>query len=641
MHTGVDCLFEFVGVEVTPAAFDRVQWSILWEEDQALPLTPGQRYWVGFDGLGDATDDCFAWTFNSLDGNNFGYYPEVSLDRSNDPAITFEDRSGMASDWTFCADTGDGADFAEPMPLGACCQCDGTCQVVAMDQCVVIRDSSFVVPSDAPDPPGVFTMGATCGQVTCPNLDAMPADQIEGETCGFPLNLNNLADPDDPTGSVSHSFSTLCSTTDGREFYPGELTCGTNIGDFVNDRWFTYRATTNGQISINLCGGADFTEWVTVFSNGTGDCPTTCPPPLDDIVRSCTAESCADLNQEVFPQLAVPGQCFLIRVGGNSASFFGRGVGHVRVSSRPFACPSRITPQPILGLDVGGQGILTANRTLNFSVPSSGGVISAIRIELKSIPPNFLQSAEPAGPIPDSFLGLVGAQIWAGGSVELCSIPSVGFGQTCPDGVETIIMTDLSRTPVFQDWNAQGSIHLFGSVSGAGSNFIIPGAVYEIRSLFGECDPAKVDSFSGPLLIEQQTYGDITGVFDFQTNIWSIPDGSASIAIDAPAMLSAFKGKVTAPEKFRVDLEGSDPRDRARLDGIITTGEIIGVIDGFKGKVYRFGPGICVGGSDDGKRGCDPNVAGSCDPPGVCLFECPADECLNTPTPFVASPPGS
>lgn len=297
------------------------------------------------------------------------------------------------------------------------------------------------------------------------------------------------------------------------------------------------------------------------------------------------------------------------------------GLGEVCCS----ACPSHPAPIPdlITVSEAGDLAVVIKNRYISFQTgPDAFDV--GVRVTLLAIPQEHLFSN--GGSVPDSYLQIVGTQLWVAGPMSLCSIPSVGFSGVCNAGVATLRVARLQCDPFFHDWASEGLVHAFGNV-------IIPGAVYAVEVVDSLCGPPETldpTGFSPPLIVTHGAWADVTGPFLSSLMIWGPPEGTVDIATDAVALLDAFKGKDGALNKARSDLEGTDPNDRAALDGVINIGEVIQGINGFKGLPYPFGPGRCTGGMRDGAT-CDP--AAAMENPiqgcfsGICEVRCPCGEC--------------
>lgn len=283
------------------------------------------------------------------------------------------------------------------------------------------------------------------------------------------------------------------------------------------------------------------------------------------------------------------------------------------------SCPILSPPIPDFQLDQDGVTLMAnaKNRYVSFTVDAAG-VSSAVRITLVSIDESSFVSA--GGWLLDSFAGWVGSRMWVAAPQDLCTLPSQGLGQECTEATP-LQVSKLSCTPLFRDWSAVGLLHAFDPM-------IIPGATYAIQLIDPSCDITNEQSYSDSLLVSTPKWGDVVGIFLPDGLLWSIPDGSTNVVTDVVALLSAFKGEAGAPSKVRADLEGTDPTNRARLDGVITVGEVVRGIDGFKGVPYPFMPGECKGGQRDGLP-CDPSlsIAESCPGATLCELRCPCDGC--------------
>ncbi len=547
----------------------------------------GDKYWVEFSGRGN--DDCRVTLLTSEDGNHFSLQEVDFFDEF--PFWTFEDNAGFDQDFAMCIGGTSTPSIVTPPPVtGACCQCGGTCtDNVEWTTCLDFTD--FIGPDEpgglinpppqinAAIPDGQFFADQTCAELNgglgCINVGAgggcpgAPSG-VEGEDCVFPMVVN--------TGD-NVSYNTVCSTTDGRTSYGDNPGCDvTNPNNFVNDQWFQYTATCSGNIQVDLCGDHDdqYDVMFAVFSNGTSECPTECPPPLDTILGGgCRDVECgADLRKPSFEFFGDPGTCYLIRVGGEEDSIAtnigGSGSGLLQIGCETTTCnlAEPVALEQVINSS-GTKVTSSKNRYLSFS-GGDPGRSQAIRIRLIAMPPPY-----DTWTVDDDNDGLGDTVLWVGAPFALSEL-SGKDDTTPPTFTAAPLECDLSSA-LFRDWSALGIIHVFGEA-------IIPGATYDIQVLDTTCSEFIPTHFSDPVTVVNPRWADAVGPFVAGQGVWSAPNGSVDVGGDVVAILDKFKNTPTAPKKARSDIQ---PRD---LDFKISIVDVTRALDAFSGQQYPFAP---------------------------------------------------
>jgi hypothetical protein len=113
---------------------------------------------------------------------------------------------------------------------------------------------------------------------------------------------------------------------------------------------------------------------------------------------------------------------------------------------------------------------------------------------------------------------------------------------------------------------------------------IIPGGQYDVRVVFQDCPTGQEASFSPPLSASNPRWGDVTGPFDANAQVWTAPDARVDIVSDAVAALQKFGNRPAAPNKARVDVDQPVP------DFKINITDVIRILDAFRGLGYPFTP---------------------------------------------------
>ncbi len=532
----------------------------------------GDRYWIEFSGAGN--ENCVVGLVRTTQGNNYSLNEQDHFDPDNQE-WTLEDRLDTRNDAAYCIGGTSTPSIVIAAPLtGACCQCAGACtDDVLWDECL-----GYTCLDDCPDgvaagtaidplfPNGTFFPDQLCAELNdglgCLDVGAgggcAGGTQQELEDCELPLVVTD----------GSFTINTTCSTTDGRSTFPQGFGCGG--GSFVNDVWFEYTATCSGKVQFDLCGDSDFDVMYAVYSNGTSECPTECPPPLDTLLGGqCNDAECpAETGAPSFEFFGDPGVCYKLRVGGDDSGAFGT----VLLTAQ---CEFTICDQaePIdLEQVVNSSGTKVTsskNRYLSFS-GGNPGRSQAIRIRLIDLPVPY-----DTWTVDQDNDGLGDTVVWVGEPFALSEL-SGKDDATPPTFMAAPLEPDLSSF-LFRDWSALGTIHVFGEV-------IIPGGTYDIQVLDSTCSELIPDHFSDPATVVNPRWADAVGPFNSSEGVWSAPNGSVDVGGDVVAILDKFKNAATAPKKARSDIQ---PRD---LDFKISIVDVTRALDAFSGAQYPFTP---------------------------------------------------
>ena len=131
-------------------------------------------------------------------------------------------------------------------------------------------------------------------------------------------------------------FSTLSATTDGN---PAEL-CETNTQNQIfNDVWFKHLADCTGDLTVSICNiDVEFSLADTKLAVYDG-CDDVCPPTAAPLACDDDFCSVAGASQVTIP--VVERECYLIRIGGFSASPLDTATGTLSILCTP--------PPPIMG----------------------------------------------------------------------------------------------------------------------------------------------------------------------------------------------------------------------------------------------------------------------------------------------------
>ncbi len=193
------------------------------------------------------------------------------------------------------------------------------------------------------------------------------------------------------------------------------------------------------------------------------------------------------------------------------------------------------------------------NRFLPFA-PPPGFTPTAYRLRFRDVPP------------PND--GLNGATMWVGSPRDVSEL-----GGRDDDTAPTFKAATLQCDPHFALWDTSETIHVY-------HEGIVPGGIYELRTVTEGCPVTLEASFSNPLELLQASWGDVAG--RFQDGRWSPPNDSVDITSDVVAILDAFGGGPAAMRKARADIEPATP------DLKINITDVTAALDAFGGRAFPF-----------------------------------------------------
>ena len=175
---------------------------------------------------------------------------------------------------------------------------------------------------------------------------------------------------------------------------------------------------------------------------------------------------------------------------------------------------------------------------------------------------------------------LNGTTMWVGEPRKLSTNGGRGILDSVSPGEPFIWVAPLVCRPLYMDWLTRTEpIHVYGDLIG-------PGTSYDIQ-LVPDIFPNSDDVFfTPPYVVWTSPWGDVSGPFDVENQVWSAADGSVDIVSDAIATLSRFQNLTSAPQKTRVDLAPSP------ADGVIDIVDIVMVVNAFQGLGDPFVPTV-------------------------------------------------
>ncbi|UCC29969.1 MAG: exo-alpha-sialidase [Phycisphaerales bacterium] len=332
--------------------------------------------------------------------------------------------------------------------------------------------------------------------------------------------------------------------------------------DMISDNGGTsvaYAATFNGEQDVYFlripfdCNDNGIADTIDIAEGTSTDCnenltPDECEPDEDcnangvqDIcdIAGVTSEDC-NLN-------GVPDSCDI--AAGTSPDINGDGV--------PDECECTGVESP-----VAAPNSMASNRYMAF-VAGNPGRQTALRVTLTDLPAPF-----------EAFEG---QKMWVGSPQEV----SENAGKVDPSeapGFPTFMIAKLQCDADFRDWNALGTVYLYGAA-------VVPDGVYDIQAIEIGCTLALDGNYSAGLQLTTSLWGDL--VRNCITTPCGPPDGVVNIT-DITAVVDKFKNLDGAPIKSRCDLEPNQP------DLLINVSDASEALDAFRGFGYPLdGPGGC------------------------------------------------
>ena len=509
-------------------------------------VNDGRIYWVEISGQGDPAGHCQWWMGTSEQGNGY----KLGDDDPLSAVWTIEDRTQYLLDWAICLDTGLGGlgITVPPEPTGACCECTGTCT-----DDVIWYDCNGGWTGANLDQLIGDVIGQWDAGETCPSREVVcTGEPPEGDDCDDPIILPAI-------NPVEKWVTTWCSTTDGLSS-PSHCECDNDdLFGFEDDIWVKYEASCNGRFSIDLCGDMDWNAVLSVYSDGTDTCPSTCPPPAEYLVENIVAElaTCTDYmcNEDnelpSFRAFTTAGTCLLIRVGGGAPDPDGDypdlppdGRGLLQIECEQIICPDSIPPVPDVTPPSTGHG--TKNRYLSFDPtvlepPPAGRLAEprALRVKFVTLP--YYEGPEP--PANYDFRFAEGRTMW----VQAPGPVTEAAGSDAAVPPPTFLAATLGCFPDYRDWSEYGMIDVYD----AG---IIPGGTYDIQAIHPDCQVLE-ENFSDPLTVVTSAAGDVCGLAAADA-----PQGVVDF-IDIAAVVAKFKNDPGSIRKARGDITGNGPGD--------------------------------------------------------------------------------
>jgi choice-of-anchor B domain-containing protein len=185
--------------------------------------------------------------------------------------------------------------------------------------------------------------------------------------------------------------------------------------------------------------------------------------------------------------------------------------------------------------------------------PGSPGVISALRVQLASLPP--------------AFAAREGEYRYVDTPVQLPDPKGQGG---------TYYRSRLTCTPRYLNWGSYGSIEI-------ADDAIVPGATYEIQAIGEMCHSFIASNYSSAIVLgTAPLWGDVVGT---DGNI--PPDGIRNV-VDVAAIVDSVKAVPSSIDVTQADVDPNDP------DFQLNAVDISRVVDALKGAAYPFpGPSAC------------------------------------------------
>ena len=522
-------------------------------------LTVGAVYWMEVSNdVCNGDPACLAtsqltcnWFWNqrapdstsfSFGGSNDGYQP------------SFE--SGF--DLTFCTNF----NFT-PSTIGGltspCCTCDGNCTLQTLVDCANNN--------------GVWDITKTsCSGVSCP---------------GTPAN-DDCANAD-PIGVGSFVVDNQCATTDGYGPIPNDASSPSQL-EF--DMWYEFVAPHVCNLVVSECQtGLRFDSFLAVYHNPSN--LSVCPPcPLDEATMNATIagiaqdESCSGASvagagiwdaQSQLGRDAIPGECFLLRIGSFPGS---RGTANLDISCDSEVIePDIIEPQSnaactgagIPNSCCSGVGAGTCDKSRFISFIPPGHAVTALRVKLTSLH-HVVPPYSGGASIP--FTAFEGQSLYVG--------PPLVYQESSANPTP-FTASSLQCTPYYQDWSSVGLLHVTGPA-------IVPSSIYHVEYLSASCmgvegSPACQSggsSVSAQATLRTTRWGDVE-------SLYNPPSANAQPDVgDIAALVSKFRSAPGAPIKARALLAGVDQFGNVNMAGDFDFTHIAACVDAFRGRPYPY-----------------------------------------------------
>lgn len=507
-------------------------------------LNAGQIYWLEISNdLSDSLQTCrWYWTRKTPDSSSLSFMGTYD---------GYGPTNEVAAEQAFCVNF-----EITPSTIGSqtapCCNCmDSTCSLRTLYDCTADN--------------GIWDITETsCDGVNCP---------------GLPANDHCASGPPTLFGGA-YMLHNHCATTDG--YNPVVSDVGTTQLD--NDLWYYYVAPSSCDLIFSTCATGLSTNSAIAVYHTPGN-PTVCPPcPLDQAAteatlagraqdESCTGEAVGSggswVATEQLQRNALPGECFLIRVGGASGS---RGV--ILLDILCAVCRGCFFPEPVVP---NGD---PKTRFISFDVPApatAGVSDTAIRIRLtalRHVVPSWCENCEPP------FFAFEGQYVYAGPPqlfVESSNNPTpfwVSFAQCAPH---------------YRDWSTVGTLHVTGPM-------IVPSSTYTVDRLPAQCEGSEeaCNTFVPGPDIKTRRWGDVAAPFNPPS-----PTVQPDIA-DIGALVNKFRNAPGSLSKSQGLLAGAPGNPWGQITAPVVAvdfgfSHIAMCVDAFRGSPYPYRPGKCTG----------------------------------------------
>ena len=572
---------------------------------------PGERHWLEVANGADRVDGSSTYTGNTCVWNWHqhsagGARDEFAVRGTNDrsiggappaPGSGYLPGSGHHIDRAFCLKTTPGAPLSftpGPEEFGACYDCETElCTSRTQADCIE-HDGAWVQDDPPCSQPYEHAPGDNCAAVSglvagsvC--VGGVPDGVLDpGEACddGDDTDPSDgchgcllTCPPSDPEGGpifISedglYALNTTCTTTDGPLYVSDQQD---RPSPFGKDIWFAYVVPYTGRMYASLCptgNAADrsngYDAWIALYHDDESPGFCACPGSIEigDVIDQ-SDEGCNGLSDQgggIVSRLVVPGECYLIRVGGWS-SRSGQGLLDVATVYDPCYLNAVSPPTVETIANWGGSQVVSVkNRFLSFTNENNPARTQAVRVTFVDLP------------LPYNVWN--GAQLWVGQPYDV----SENRGTVDPvPGFPNFRAAPLECDPAsahYADWNADyGTVHVF-------HEGIVPGGTYALQAVDDTCDIQREEDYSAAAAVTNPRWGDTVGSFDAGLGLWTAPDGSVDVSADVVSALDKFGSLDTAPSKTRCDLEP------AILDHKINITDVTVILDAFAGGDYFFFP---------------------------------------------------
>ncbi len=279
---------------------------------------------------------------------------------------------------------------------------------------------------------------------------------------------------------------------------------------------------------------------------------------------------------------------------------------HVPAKINVGSCGPSAAPVPQMSHDTLGTPVVYRKSRYLSIAGGDPGQLQAIRLTFASLPAPF-----------DTWNG---TQLWVGEPFGVCELASQDPASCTPsESAPGYLAATLQCDPHVMDWTllrgfcSNGICH--GSLN-AGDPCVTPAdcpdavihvqheaivpstlltttgpidhaATYDIQFVNALCDMGAEGNFSPPLPIATSGWADLAVLAGAEF----LPPDDLINVFDITATFQKFLGDPLAPSKTVVDLVGASTGPEPKLDHLISTLELVFVLDAFGGAEYPFPPG--------------------------------------------------